>query len=78
MAGNSARWRGVCGANIDGLPKGSGRAPAFAAHLIDVIARYELDAFFTRVPDRAVNSIDVRPRGIDWRTEQVDADQMRE
>ena len=37
-----------------------------------------LHAFFTRVPDRAVNSIDFRPRGIDWRTEQVDADEMRE
>jgi hypothetical protein len=68
----------VCGANIDGLPEGSGRAPAFAAHLLDVIARYELNPFFTRVPDRAVNGIDVRPRGIDWRTEQVDADEMRE
>ena len=30
------------------------------------------------MPDRAVNGIDVRPRGIDWRTEQVDADEMRE
>ena len=64
----------VCGANIDG----SSRAPAFAAHLLDIIARYELDAFFTRVPDRAVNGIDVRPRGIDWRTEQVDAKAMAE
>jgi len=64
----------VCGAKIDS----SSRAPAFAAHLLDVIARYELDAFFTRVPDRAVNGIDVRPRGIDWRTEQVDAQAMAE
>jgi len=68
----------VCGANIDSLPEGSSRAPAFAAHLLDVIARYELNPFFTRVPDRAVNGIDVRPRGIDWRPEQVDADEMRE
>jgi hypothetical protein len=68
----------VCGANIDGLPEGSGRAPAFATHLLDVIARYALNAFFTRVPDRAVNGIDVRPRGIDWRTEQVDTEEMRE
>ena len=68
----------VCGANIDNLPEGSGRASAFAAHLLDVIARYELNPLFTRVPDRAVNGIDVRPRGIDWRTEQVDADEMRE
>jgi hypothetical protein len=68
----------VCGANIDSLPEGSSRAPAFAAHLLAVIARYELNPLFTRVPDRAVNGIDVRPRGIDWRTEQVDADEMRE
>jgi hypothetical protein len=68
----------VCGANIDSLPEGSGRAPVFAAHLVGVIARYELDTFFTHVPNRAVNGIDVRPRGIDWRTEQVDADEMRE
>jgi hypothetical protein len=68
----------VCGANIDSLPKGSGRAPAFAAHLLAVIDRYELNPLFTRVPDRAVNGIDVRPRGIDWRTEQADADEMRE
>ena len=59
----------VCGASVEGLPEGSGRAPAFAAHLLDVIARYELDAFFTREPDRAVNGIDVRPRGIDRRTD---------
>jgi hypothetical protein len=63
----------VCGASVEGLPEGSGRAPAFAAHLLDVIARYELDAFFTREPDRAVNGIDVRPRGIDRRTDAVRA-----
>jgi hypothetical protein len=68
----------LCGASVDGIPEGSGRAPAFAAHLLDVIARYELDAFFTRVPDRAVNGIDVRPRGIDWRSEQVDAKAIAE
>jgi hypothetical protein len=68
----------VCGANIDGLPQGSGRAPVFAAHLLDVIARYELNPFFTPVPNRDINGIDVRPRGIDWRTEQVDVDEMRE
>jgi hypothetical protein len=68
----------MCGANIDSLPEGSGRVPVFAAHLLDVIARYELNPLFTRVPDRAVNGIDVRPRGIDWRTEQVDAEEMLE
>jgi hypothetical protein len=36
----------LCGADVDGLPKGSDRASAFAAHLLDVIARRELDAFF--------------------------------
>ena len=64
----------VCGANIDG----SSPASAFAAHLLDVIARYEFDAFFTRVPDRAVNGIDVRPRGVDYRTDEVDAAAMAE
>jgi len=64
----------VCGSNIDG----SSRASAFAAHLLDVIARYEFDAFFTRVPDRAVNGIDVRPRGVDYRTDEVDAAAMAE
>jgi hypothetical protein len=59
----------VCGASVEGLPEGSGRARAFAAHLLDVITRYELDAFFTREPDRAVIGIDVRPRGIDRRTD---------
>src|SRR6516165_12401450 len=32
----------VCGTNIEGLPEGSGRAPAFAAHLIGVITRLSL------------------------------------
>jgi len=68
----------VCGANIDGLPEGSGRAPAFAAHLLGVIARYEFDAFFTRVPDQVVNGIDVRPRGLDYRTSEIDKDAMAE
>jgi hypothetical protein len=66
----------VCGTSVEGLPEGSGRASAFAAHLVDVIARYELDAFFTREPDWAINGIDVRPRGINWRTEQVDTDAL--
>jgi hypothetical protein len=52
----------VCGANIDSLPEGSSRAPAFAAHLLAVIARYELNPLFTRVPDRAVNGIDAPAR----------------
>ena len=68
----------VCGASVEGLPEGSGRAPAFAAHLLGVIARYELEAFFTREPDWAVNGIDVRPRGVDYRTDQVDKEAMAE
>src|SRR5262245_27417769 len=32
----------VCGASVDGLSEGSGRGPAFAAHLLDIITRYEL------------------------------------
>ena len=46
----------VCGANIDSLPEGSGRAPAFAAHLVDVIARYELGGFFLRDPSQSAVS----------------------
>ena len=68
----------VCGASVDGLPEGSGRAPAFAAHLLDVIARYEFDAFFLRDPRQSINGIDVRPRGVDYRTNQVDAPAMAE
>src|SRR5215510_14926956 len=45
----------VCGANIDSLPEGSGRAPAFAAHLLDLISRYQLDAFFLRDPSQSIN-----------------------
>jgi hypothetical protein len=58
------------------LPEGSGRAPAFAAHLVDVIACHELDAFFMRDASLSINSIDVRPRGVDYRTNQVDKDAM--
>jgi hypothetical protein len=36
----------LCSADVDGLPEGSDRASAFAAHLLDVIAHHELDAFF--------------------------------
>jgi hypothetical protein len=68
----------VCRASVEGLPEGSGRAPAFAAHLVDVIARYQLDAFFTRDPSRSINGIDVRPGGIDRRTDAVDPKAMTE
>ena len=47
----------VCGASIADVPWGASRAPAFAAHLVDVITRYELDAFFTRDPARSINVI---------------------
>jgi hypothetical protein len=66
----------VCGANIDRLPEGSGRAPAFAAHLLDVIARHELDAFFQHNARLSINGIDVRPRGFDYRTSEVDKEVM--
>jgi len=45
----------VCGANIDSLPEGSSRAPAFAAHLLDVIGCYELDVFFLRDARLSIN-----------------------
>jgi hypothetical protein len=66
----------VCGTNIEGV--GVGRAPAFAAHLLDVIARYELNAFFVRDPSQSVSGIDVRPRGFDYRTHEVDKHAMAE
>jgi hypothetical protein len=59
----------VYGASIADVPWGSSRAPVFAAHLLEVIARYQLDAFFTRDPSRSINGIDVRPGGIDRRTD---------
>jgi hypothetical protein len=68
----------VCGASVDNVPLGSRRPPVFAAHLVDIIARYQLDAFFTRDPSRSINGIDVRPRGIDPRTDQVDKAAMSE
>src|SRR5262249_57109774 len=52
--------------------------PAFAAHLLDVISRYQLDAFCLRDPSQSINGIDVRPRGFDYRTSQVDAPAMAE
>jgi hypothetical protein len=66
----------VSGVSIADVPRGASRAPAFAAHLVDVITRYELDAFFTRDPARSINGIDVRPRGLDPRSEAVDAAAM--
>jgi hypothetical protein len=46
-----------------------------ACRLLDVIARYELDAFFLRDVRLSINGIDVRPRGVDhfnYRTDQRD------
>jgi hypothetical protein len=68
----------VCGANIEGLPEGSGRAPAFAVHLLDVIARYQFDAFFARDARYSINGIDVRPRGFDYRASEVEKEDMAE
>jgi hypothetical protein len=68
----------VCGASVDGLPEGSRRAPKFAAHLLDVITRNQLDAFFLRDARLSINGIDVRPRGIDYRTGEVDKEVMTE
>src|SRR5262249_46830437 len=44
----------------------------------DVIARYELDAFFMRDPSLSVSGIDVRPRGVNYRSDEVDKDAMAE
>jgi hypothetical protein len=78
QAKTNTRAAEVCGANIDGLPEGSGRAHAFEAHLVVVIAKHELDAFFLRDPALSINGIDVRPRGYDYRIGQVDASAMAE
>ena len=43
-----------------------------------MIARYQLDAFFTRDPSRSINGIDVRPGGVDRRTDAVDPKAMTE
>ena len=43
-----------------------------------MIARYEFDAFFLRDPSQSINGIDVRPRGFDYHTSQVDAPAMAE
>jgi hypothetical protein len=68
----------VCGASIADVPLGASRAPVFAAHLVDVIARYELDALFVRDPSRSINGIDLRPGRIDRRTDAVDPKAMTE
>jgi hypothetical protein len=41
-----------------------------------VVARYELDAFFLRDARLSINGIDVRPRGVDYRTNEVDKEAM--
>jgi hypothetical protein len=79
MDGNEMRaLAAVCGASVEGLPEGSGRATVFGAHLVNVIARYQLDAFFHRDPSRSINGIDVRPGGIDPVTDAVDPKAMTE
>jgi hypothetical protein len=68
----------VCGVNIADVPFGSSLVPAFAAHLMEVITLYKLDALFVRDPSRVFNSIDIRPGGIDRRTDAVDPKAMVE
>lgn len=56
----------VCGVEVE--PPFWGNPEPFAAHLWDVIARYELGAFFVRVA-RSYGNGDhqaMRPRGFDW------------
>ena len=59
-----------------------GAAPVLAtvaAHLLDVIARHELDASFLRDARLSINGIDVRRRGVDhfnYRADQADAAAM--
>jgi hypothetical protein len=62
----------VCGAKVNIRFAGSALAPAFGAQLLHVIERFELEAFFTRDANRAINGIDVRPLGFDPRNGQTE------
>jgi hypothetical protein len=46
-------------------------AHLFVEHLHNFIDRYELEAFFV-TGQQPIQGIDVRPRGVDWRTEKAD------
>lgn len=71
MDGNEAIALGkLCRADVAKTMWPVSPALAFRLQLHHVIEEYNLEAFFgTGHP--AMNSIDVRPRGIDWRTDQV-------
>jgi len=62
----------VCNTKVELHVGGSALAAAFQAQLLHVIARYDLDPFFTRDASRAINGIDVRPAGIRPRTDEVE------
>jgi hypothetical protein len=48
-------------------------AEDFLAHLLSVIERHDMGMFFGRYPEHAaLHGIDVRPRGVDWTTYDVD------
>ena len=75
MDGREARaLAAVCGVTIDN-PDGRGSA-SFVAHLHDVLDRYPMGSFFHRDPSRAINGIDVRPRGVNPRTDEVELHAM--
>jgi hypothetical protein len=67
----------VCGVTI--ATHGSqGSAALFQAQLLTVIEWCELTALFSRAPTHAINGIDVKPRGFDFRTSQVEPAAMAE
>ncbi len=67
----------VCGFTVDPMVCGSAAGPLFQAHLVRVIADYSLEEFYFRDPRNAINGIDVRPRGYDFRKDAVDQADMQ-
>jgi hypothetical protein len=72
----AAALAAVCGEFIPSEPDPDARD--FIAHLLDVIDRQGLDAFYGRYPEHpACFGIDVRPHGIDWETHEANEAGLR-
>jgi hypothetical protein len=71
----AAALAAVCGEPLPDAPAPSG----FVDHLLDVIDRRALGAFYARYPERpASHSIDIRPRGIDRKSYDIDDAGLRD
>jgi hypothetical protein len=68
----------VCGVDVRAQVTPYPTGPAFAQQLAAVIDRYNLQPFFTRHERHAMNGIDVRPAAVNYRTDEVNAEEMRE